>query len=55
MVSVVLDYLAAGEPEDEVLRQHPSLAREDVRAAVAYAAWLAREEEEHPLHTASRA
>ena len=55
MVSVVLDYLAAGEPEDEVLRQHPSLAREDVRAAVAYAAWLAREEEEHQLHTASRA
>lgn len=43
MVSVVLDNVAAGVPEDELLRSYPSLAREDVRAALAYAAELARE------------
>ncbi|MEK6608251.1 MAG: DUF433 domain-containing protein [Myxococcota bacterium] len=46
-----MDCLAAGETEDDILRQYPSLAREDLRAAVAYAACLAREEEEHLLHT----
>jgi uncharacterized protein (DUF433 family) len=51
MVSIILDYLSAGEPEQEILKQYPALRPEDIRAAVAYAAWLAREEEEHPLHT----
>jgi uncharacterized protein (DUF433 family) len=51
MVSVVLDYLRAGESVDEILRQYPSLKKADVQAALGYAAWLAREEEEHPLHT----
>jgi len=51
MVSVILDYLTADEPVEEILRQYPALTREDVRAAVAYAAWLAREEEQHPLRT----
>ena len=53
MVSVILDYLAAGETEAEILRQYPTLQPDDVRAAVTYAAWLAREEDEHPIHTAS--
>lgn len=43
MVSVVLDNLAAGLTTDEILRSYPSLARESVRAAIAYAADLARE------------
>jgi len=51
MVSIILDYLSAGESEEEILKQYPTLKSEDVRAAVAYAAWLAHEEEEHPLHT----
>lgn len=51
MVSIVLDYLSAGESEEEILKQYPTLKTEDIRAAVAYAAWLAHEEEEHPLHT----
>lgn len=51
MVSIVLDYLSAGESEEEILKQYPTLKPEDIRAAVAYAAWLAHEEEEHPLHT----
>lgn len=51
MVSIILDYLAAGEAEQEILAQYPSLKSEDIRAAIAYASWLAREEEDHPLHT----
>lgn len=51
MVSIILDYLSAGESEEEILKQYPTLKAEDIRAAVAYAAWLAHEEEEHPLHT----
>ena len=51
MVSVVLDYLKAGESAETILRQYPTLAAADIRAALAYAAWLAHEEEEQPLHT----
>lgn len=42
MVSVVLDNLAAGIPVDELLGSYPSLTAEDVQAAIAYAADLAR-------------
>lgn len=55
MVSIVLDYLRAGEPRDEILRQYPSLEPEDIDAALGYAAWLAHEEDEHPLHTEASA
>ena len=43
MVSVVLDNLAAGVSQKEILRSYPSLERESIQAAVAYAAELARE------------
>jgi uncharacterized protein (DUF433 family) len=43
MVSVVLDNLADGQTPDEILSLYPSLGREDVTAAMAYAAELARE------------
>jgi uncharacterized protein (DUF433 family) len=43
MVSVVLDNLAAGLSFDEILRSYPSLTREAIQAAIAYAAELARE------------
>jgi uncharacterized protein (DUF433 family) len=43
MVSVVLDNLAAGLTPDEILHSYPSLTREAVQAAIAYAAELARE------------
>ena len=43
MVSVVLDNLAAGLTPDEVLRSYPSLSREAIQAAIAYAAELTRE------------
>ena len=51
MVSIVLDYLRAGESRDEILRQYPSLKSEDIDATLDYAAWLAHEEDAHPLHT----
>ncbi len=43
MVSVVLDNLAAGITPDELLKSYPSLTREAIQAAIAYAADLARE------------
>lgn len=43
LVSVVLDNLAAGVEGEEILRQYPSLSRESIRAALAFAADLARE------------
>jgi len=43
MVSVVLDNLAAGLSPDEICASYPSLTREAIQAAVAYAAELTRE------------
>jgi uncharacterized protein (DUF433 family) len=43
MVSVVMDNLAAGFTVDEILRSYPSLRRETVQSAIAYAAELTRE------------
>lgn len=42
-VSVVLDNLAAGLSSEEILVEYPSLQPDDIRAAIAYAADLARE------------
>jgi uncharacterized protein (DUF433 family) len=49
MVAVILDNLAEGMPPDEIVVQYPSLTLDDVRAAISYAAALAREEELVPL------
>jgi uncharacterized protein (DUF433 family) len=43
-VSVVLDCLAAGMPEAEIVAEYPSLTVEGIRAAAAYGAALARED-----------
>lgn len=43
MGSVVLDNLAAGVPNEEILHSYPSLRPESIQAAIAYAADLARE------------
>ena len=42
-VSVVLDNLAAGLPEGEIIRSYPALTGDAIRPATAYAAELARE------------
>lgn len=44
MVSVVLDNLAVGLNFDEILHSYPSLTREDILAAIGYAAELTREQ-----------
>lgn len=43
-VSVLLDCMAAGLSDEEMLRHYPTLERDDLRAASAYGAALAREE-----------
>lgn len=42
-VSLVLDLLASGMTEAEVIAEHDSLTREDILAAIAYGAEVARE------------
>ncbi len=43
MVSVILDNLAEGVSEKEILQSYPSLAPDDIKAAISYAAELSRE------------
>lgn len=43
-VAVVLDNLAAGLEEKEIIQNYPSLDTTRIHAAIAYAAELAREE-----------
>ena len=49
MVSVILDNLAEGLTLEEIVEEYLPLTVENVRAAIAYAAALAREEELLPL------
>ncbi|HDK25713.1 MAG TPA: DUF433 domain-containing protein [Candidatus Atribacteria bacterium] len=44
LVSVILDNLASGLSFEEILASYPSLTKEAIQAAIAYAAELAREE-----------
>ena len=43
-VSVILDNLASGLNRQEVLKSYPSLTPDDIDAALAYAALLAKEQ-----------
>jgi len=42
-VSLILDFLASGQTENEILAAYPQLQPEDIRAALAYAAEITRE------------
>lgn len=42
-VSLILDNLAEGVSEKELLEEYPQLTPEDIRAAIAYGAEMARE------------
>ncbi len=42
-VSLIVDNLAEGVSEEELLVAYPSLCREDIRAALAFAAEMTRE------------
>ena len=43
MVSVILDNLSEGMTIEEIIKSNPPLTKEDVRAAINYAADLAKE------------
>ena len=43
-VSVIVGQFAHGATQEEILADYPDLEPEDVRQALAYAAWLAQEE-----------
>ncbi len=43
-VSVIVGQIAHGATSEEVLKDYPDLAPEDIEQAVEYAAWLAQEE-----------
>ena len=53
-VGMILGMLAEGHSAEEILRLYPYLEADDIRAALGYAAWRAKEEES-PLPTADEA
>lgn len=44
-VGTILGLLASGHSEDQILGAYPYLERDDIRAALAYAAWRTQEVE----------
>lgn len=48
-VEFILDLLAAGQPEAEVLHNYPGIAREDILACLSYASYLAHEYKAYPM------
>jgi len=48
-VELIIDHLAQGWPESEILRNYPGLTQEDVQACLSYASDLLRAERVYPL------
>ena len=48
-VEFILSLLAAGQPEDAVLRNYPGIVREDILACFSYASYLAHEYKAYPI------
>lgn len=44
-VGTIVGLLAAGRTESEILELYPYIASEDIRQALAYAAWRSQEQE----------
>jgi uncharacterized protein (DUF433 family) len=42
-VSLILDFMANGMSIEEILKEYPSLTKEDIRATIAYGAEMSRE------------
>ena len=51
-VEFVVELLAAGWTHEQILASYPHLSEEDIRACLAYASELLREEKVYPLKTA---
>ena len=52
-VELILEKLAAGETEDQILSEHPRLVAEAIRAALAFAAEALRADVVYPLKVAA--
>ena len=48
-VEFVLELLAAGQSENEILTNYPGLTREDILACLFYASYLAHEYKAYPI------
>jgi len=48
-VEFILELLAAGESESEILANYPGLTRDDILACLAYASYLAHEYKAYPV------
>jgi uncharacterized protein (DUF433 family) len=48
-VEFILDLLAAGESENEIMTNYPELTREDILACLSYASYLAHEYKVYPV------
>jgi len=48
-VEFIIDLLAQGWTEEEILRNYPGLTREDIRACLQYASEVLRTEKVYPL------
>ncbi len=48
-VEFILELLAAGQPEREILANYPGLMREDILACLSYASYLAHEYKAYPI------
>lgn len=48
-VEFIIDLLAEGWPESEVLRNYPGIAHEDIQACLRYASELLKSERVYPL------
>ena len=48
-VELILELMAAGESETEILASYPGLNRDDLLACLAYASYLAHEYKGYPI------
>ena len=48
-VEFIIDLLAQGWPEGEILRNYPGLTRPDIQACLSYASVILRAEKVYPL------
>lgn len=48
-VELILDLLAAGQSESQILNEYPGLTREDILACLAYASYLAHLYKGYPV------
>jgi len=48
-VELILELLAAGQSEEDLLSSYPGLTREDILACLSYASYLAHEYKAYPI------